>query len=219
MSRARRSSRRPELEHQLPVVAGLLALTVAAPGVAIAAQLPLTSARLATTSLVPPPFHLTALTTTAAGTNTQRPSQGDVLVARFSQRLDAGSVCPGAPATAPQTLNGVTVELVDGGAGPDLLLVGAGPAECRNPQEVNFTLGSTAYNAGTVINFANSSITLRFDTGTTSTLTVTLGTPSRLPAAVGTATVVTVSPDPTLRDTSGRAISPGTAATTSKVQF
>lgn len=207
------------IRRRLPVLAGLVVLAVLVPGVAAAAQLSVTSARLGAATAVPPPFHLTALTVTAGAYNTSRPSQGDVLVARLSQRLSAGSACPGAPDISPQTLTGVTVELVDGGAGFDLLRIVAGPAECPAPKAISFTLGSTAYNTGAVIRFTNSSITLRYETGTASTLTLTLGTPSRLPAAVGAATVVTATADPALRDTSGRAVSPGTAATTSKVHF
>lgn len=216
-------SRRPGTARRgrgrLPVLVGLVVLAVLIPGSAVAAQLAVTSDRLGAATTVPPPFHLTAVTVTAGTKDTSRPSQGDVLVVRLSQRLSAGSVCPGAPDGSPQTLTGVTLELVDGGAAPDSLRIGSGPTECPAPKALSFTLGSTAYSTGGIISLTDSSITLQYETGSASTLTVTLGKPSRRPAAVSAATVVTAVPDPALRDTSGRAISLGTAATTSKVHF
>lgn len=222
MRRACRQSRRPKPTHRLPVVAGLLAVTVAAPGVAVAAQLSLTSDRLGATSLVPPPFHLTTVTGTQGGggnNDRERPSSGDVLAVRLSQRISAASVCAGVTETFPRTFTGVTVDLLDGGAGPDTLRVSAGPAACPAPKTVTFTLGSTAYTTGAVIRFVGSSLTLANDSTTTSTISVSLGNPSQQAGRIREATVITATPDPALRDTSGRAISPGTAATSSMAQF
>lgn len=201
--------------------AGAAVLAVLVPAVAHAAPLGITSARLGAAQVAPPAFHATALAVTSSGGNrhdVHSPSQDDEIVLQLSQPVAPASVCAGWSTAAPQTLSGVTVDLVDGGAGPDSLQVSAGPASCPAPRLAGFVLGSGAYASDTV-RFRGSSIVLAHGADATSTLTLRLGRPSRRVTPIEVPTVVEAVPDPALRDTSGRPVSAGTTVTVERVQF
>lgn len=197
------------------VLCGLTALALVVPGVAVAAQLGVSADRLASGTSTAPPFHATSLTVTPKQANS-RPSANDKLVLTLSQPVRTTSVCSGATTAATQTFTGLTVTVTD--ASPeDLLDVTAGPTTCSAPALGTYALGSGGYTGG-AISFPNSSLTVA-NSSTGSTLTLTLGSPSSTPGPVGAATVLTFTPDAALRDSSARAVSPGTAVTVSKVQF
>jgi hypothetical protein len=207
-------------------LAGLVAgVVVTGTALAGADVLTVVSARLGTATVPPPPVYPTSLQITSGKANgAGKPEKDDVVTITFSAALAPMSVCSTAsPTAATQTLTGVTVQLTAGEkTGRDSLTFSAPLTTCANGLDIGeVDVSTTGYVEGSPVSFTNSSVTLT-NGGTSTSLTITLGSPGggagRL-RTVSTAAVARYTPDSAVTDTAGRSITTNRAETPPTVQF
>jgi hypothetical protein len=197
------------------------ALLVSVPA-AWAATLTLTSSHLAGAT-VTPFLYPSSVAATNNGTTAGKVQAGDGFSVSYSEQLQATTVCSVASNTAPsQTLPGLTVQIIDNGAGTgnDEIVYQVGSSPCPSVHFGAVDLGSPSYVTGGSVSFPASSAVIT-QGASSATIAVTLGTPSAggTLGTVSAGSSVLYTPDPTINDKSGHDIGTSTVATSTMVQF
>jgi hypothetical protein len=204
------------------VLTALTALLTTVPALGWGAPLQLASERLTGAQLASPSLYPSAVSSTDdKGGGKGKVDAGDSTTLVLGGRLDPSSVCSSWTATtAAQTATGLTVTLTDGGSANDVLVVTtAATAGCTAGLRLGTVdTGHPGFVTGGSVSFGGSTATLTWST-TSSTVVVVFGTRTGPLANPGAASVLTWTPHPATRDSSGLAIARGTALSASTVQW
>lgn len=199
---------------------GAAAAALGGVGVASAAGITLTGAKLVTSAPAVPPFYPTSLVTangTRAGQLTGRVEQSDTLTLTLSDPVAAATLCSGATSNASASWGGISVQVAPTSGGNDVLTVTKSGATCTTLRLGSVDLGAAGF-APTAITYSGCNLALT-QGASSATLVLTLGKGNATGTTVTAATVATWRPDATLTDQAGNAIGANTAVSAAGTQF
>jgi len=188
-----------------------------------AAGLVLTSQHLGAAAPASPAMFPVSVTVAnkANGGHLGKPENGDTITLVFSLPVDEPTMCSGwSNASSSQSLQ-LQWSIVDGGAGDDTLQPTGTSATCSGGLHVgSIDLGSAGYDTSTTaIDFQTASNALSVGSATT-TLTVTLsGIRNGTAGTVSAGGAALWTPDPAIKDRSGRSCGANLAQSSATVQF